>query len=108
MKRENIMTIVPKLVTELTPYEKFLRLPKIVKVKINGIELEYDFDIHFNTKYNDDCSIEYDRVNIWGDYETLKSLSWFGTLEECIEKAYQHFRKNGGLLADENAIIKEG
>ena len=34
--------IVPKLVTELTPYEKFLRLPKIVKVKINGIELEYD------------------------------------------------------------------
>ena len=106
MTKEKI--IVPKLVTELTPYEKFLRLPKIVKVKINGIELEYDFDIHFSTKYNHDCSIEYDRVNIWGDYETLKNLSWFGTLEECIEKAYQHFRKNGGLLADENAIIKEG
>ena len=104
MKRENIMAIVPKLVTELTPYEKFLRLPKIVKVK----ELEYYFDIHFRTKYNDGCSIEYDRVNIFGDYETLESLSWFGTLEECIEKAYQHFRKNGGLLADENAIIKEG
>ena len=38
------MAIVPTLVTELTSYEKFLRLPKIVKVKINGNEI-YEGDI---------------------------------------------------------------
>ena len=48
MTKEEI--IEPKLGTELTPYEMFLRLPKIVKVKINGIELEYDFDMHYSTK----------------------------------------------------------
>lgn len=82
-----------KLITELTPYEKFLRLPKIVKAKNNGTELEFYFDIHFGTKYNEDCSIEYDRINIFGDYETLKGLSWFGSFEECVDKAYQYFRK---------------
>lgn len=105
MTREEI--IVSKLVAELTPYEKFLRLPKIVKAKINGAELEYDFDIHFNTKYNYDCCIEYDRVNIWGDYETLKGLYWFGTFEECVDSAYQYFHKKGLLLTDENVVIND-
>ena len=100
MKRKEIT--VSKLVTELTPYEKFLRLPKQVIVKNNDVRLEFSFDIHFGIKYNEDCSIEYDRVNIFGDYETLKGLSWFGAFEECVEKAYQYFHKNGGLLKDED------
>lgn len=93
-----------KLITELTPYEKFLRLPKQVVTVIDGVRLEFGFDIHFETKYNEGCSIEYDRVNSWGDYETIKDLSWFGTFEECVDKAYQYFRKKGELLKDEDIL----
>lgn len=91
-----------KLITELTPYEKFLMLPKIVKAKINDTELEFYFDIHFGTKYNEDCSIEYNRVDIFGDYETLKGLYWFGSFEECVNKAYQYFREKDELLKNDD------
>lgn len=90
-----------KLVTELTTYEKFLRLPKIIKKKIKGVELEFSFDIYFSTAYNDECSIEYNMCNAFGDYEGC-GLHWRGTFEECVCEAYKYFHVNGGLIEDEN------
>ena len=94
--------IEEQIITELTPYEKFLRLPKIIKRKVKGVFLTFDFDIHFNTRYNDECSIEYSRVNAFGDYESLKGLYWSGNFEECVNNAYSYFQKSSELLECEN------
>lgn len=93
-----------KIVIELTTYEKFLRLPKIVMCKTSGgtQELEFYFDLQFNTKHNDDCCIEYTRADVFGDYYSTGKY-WHGTFEECVNNAYEYFHKKGGLLEDENS-----
>lgn len=94
---------------KLTVYEKFLRLPKVLISQKFDVTIEYNFDIHFDTRYNDECSIEYTHYDPYLDCYTRfryqyinEEVSWSGTFEECVEKAYQFFKKYGGLLEDEN------
>lgn len=96
----------------LTVYEKFLRLPKVLISQKLGVSIEYDFDIHFETKFNDECSIEYTHYDPhlecytqFRSQDTNEDVSWSGTFEECVEKAYAFFKKHGGLLEDENVGI---
>lgn len=94
-----------KLITELTPYEKLLRLPKEIEYKprMCKIPLEYSFDIHFYSKFNDDCCIEYNHWSEYSDtYDTADEMHWHGTFEECINKAYEYFNSKGLLIEDEN------
>lgn len=88
--------------SELTIYEKFLAIPKQVEVQkkhyLGVTTIEYDFDIHFDSKYNDACSISYDRTDGFGNYELLDNLQWFGTFEECVDQAYNYFYGIGKLL----------
>lgn len=86
--------------TEMTIYEKFLAIPKQVEVYLGKTKLEYDFDIHFDSKYNDACCIEYNRFNCLGDYECVEELQWFGTFEECVDKAFNYFSNIGKLLVE--------
>ena len=82
----------------LTVYEKFLRLPKVLVSKKSGVTIKYHFDIYFDTKYNDECSIEYTHYDPFFEcdtrfrYQDIKEeVSWSGSFEECVEKAYAFF-----------------
>lgn len=106
---ENKIEIKSKKSKKLTVYEKFLRLPKVLTLQKCGVPIEYDFDIHFETKFNDECSIEYTHYDPHLEcytqfrYPDIKEdVSWYGSFDECVEKAYSFFKKHGGLLEDEN------
>ena len=82
----------------MTTYDKFLRLPKQIKRKVNGFEFVYSIDIIFDSKYNDVCSIEYNRIDAFGDYVSAKDLYWNGTFEGVVEKVFAYFLKTNELL----------
>lgn len=71
-------------------YDKLKALPKSIVRQENEWYLSMNF-------IEDVCSLEY--VCYFPELEAeCRTCGWNGEMDECIEKAYEHFKTTGELL----------